>query len=264
MRADIVSRLRAAGCVFAEDEAELLASSARTPGELDAMVERRVSGLPLEHVVGWAEFCGLRIAVEPGVFVPRRRTEFLARQAAAVARPGDVVVDLCCGAGAIAAAVADLVPGVQVHASDVDPVAVGCARRNVPGQVYDGDLYAPLPRTLRGRVAVLTANVPYVPAGEIGLLPAEARAHEPLAALDGGPDGLDVLRRVANGAPDWLAPGGRLLSEVSERQAEAAIEALTTAGLTARVARSAELDAVIIIGQRLCITSGGSPSEDSS
>ena len=77
----IVSTLRAAGCVFAEDEARLLMSAARTPAELDAMVGQRVDGLPLEHVLGWAEFCGLRITVAPGVFVPRRRTEFLVRQA---------------------------------------------------------------------------------------------------------------------------------------------------------------------------------------
>src|ERR1700737_1204230 len=83
----IASRLRAAGCVFAEDEAQLLISTARTPAGLAAMVDQRVAGLPLEHVLGWAEFCGLRIAVDPGVFVPRRRTEFLVRQAAALARP---------------------------------------------------------------------------------------------------------------------------------------------------------------------------------
>jgi release factor glutamine methyltransferase len=254
MPTDIVTRLRQAGCVFAEDEAELLISAARTPEELDEMIGRRVAGLPLEQVVGWAEFCGLRIAVEPGVFVPRRRTEFLARQAAALAGPGDVVVDLCCGAGAIAAAVADLVPGVQVHASDIDPVAVRCARRNVPGQVYQGDLYDPLPASLRGQIRVLTANVPYVPAGEIGLLPAEAREHEPAVALNGGPDGLDVLRRVAAGAPDWLAAGGYLLTEATERQVPAAVEVMADPagpGLTVRVTRSEDLDAVTIIGRSL-------------
>ena len=86
-RSDIVARLRAAGCVFAEDEARLLISEARTPAELTAMVDRRAAGLPLEHVVGWAQFCGLRIAVDPGVFVPRRRTEFLVSEAVSLARP---------------------------------------------------------------------------------------------------------------------------------------------------------------------------------
>jgi release factor glutamine methyltransferase len=250
----IVSRLRAAGCVFAEDEARLLLSAARTPDELDAMVGRRVAGLPLEQVLGWAEFCGLRIIVAPGVFVPRRRTEFLVRQAVAVAGPGDVIVDLCCGAGAIGAALAAAAGQVEVHAADIDPAAVRCARRNVPGpwgHVYQGDLYQPLPAGLRGRVGILVANVPYVPSGEIGFLPPEARAHEPRVALDGGPDGLDVLRRVAAGAPEWLKPGGHLLIETTERQAPSAQAAFAASGLTTRVAGSDDLDATVVIGRLL-------------
>jgi len=247
----IVARLRAAGCVFAEDEARLLADAARTPDELGAMVERRAAGLPLEQVLGWAEFCGLRITVAPGVFVPRRRTEFLVRQAEALARPGAVIVDLCCGAGAIGAALAAAVDRAEVHAADIDPAAVRCARQNLPGgHVYQGDLYQPLPASLRGRVTVLAANVPYVPSGEIGLLPPEARAHEPRAALDGGADGLDVLRRVAAGAPGWLAPGGHLLIETSERQAPRAEAVFTASDLATRVTRSADLDVAIVIGRR--------------
>jgi len=263
-----VSRLRAAGCVFAEDEARLLMSAAGTSAELDAMVSRRAAGEPLEQVIGWAEFCGLRITVAPGVFVPRRRTEFLVRQATvllwggetlipprpprgAMATPGAVIVDLCCGAGAIGAALAAAVAGAEVHAADVDPAAVRCARQNLPaGRVYEGDLYGPLPAGLRGRVQVLTANVPYVPTGEIRYLPPEARVHEPSAALDGGQDGLDVLRRVAAGAPAWLAPGGHLLSETSERQAPLAEGVLAAAGLTARVVSSDDLGATVVIGQR--------------
>ena len=244
----IVARLRAAGCVFAEDEAGLLISAARSPDELRAMVDQRVAGLPLEQVLGWAEFRGLRIAVDPGVFVPRRRTEFLVRQAVALAHPRDVVVDLCCGAGAIAAALAVAIEHAEVHAVDIDPAAVRCARRNVPGRVYEGDLYQPLPALLRGRVAILAANVPYVPTGEIVFLPPEARAHEPAAALDGGPDGLDVLRRVAAGAPEWLAPGGHLLIETSERQVPLAAAAFAACGLVPRVATSADLDATVVIG----------------
>jgi release factor glutamine methyltransferase len=219
------------------------------------MVTRRASGLPLEHVVGWAEFCGLRITVTPGVFVPRWRTEFLVAQAVALARPGDVIADLCCGAGAIGIAVAAAVDRAELHAADIDPAAVGCARQNVAaflgprGHVYQGDLYEPLPRGLRGRVAVAVANVPYVPTSEIALLPAEARVHEPLAALDGGPDGLDVLRRVAAGAPGWLAPGGHLLIETSERQAAAAQAAFAAAGLATRVASSADLGTTVVIGK---------------
>jgi release factor glutamine methyltransferase len=254
----IVTRLRAAGCVFAEDEARLLMSAARTPAELDAMVGQRAAGLPLEQVLGWAEFCGLRITVAPGVFVPRRRTEFLVRQAAALARPGAVIVDLCCGAGAIGAALAAAVEEAEVHAADIDPAAVRCARQNLPGgRVYQGDLYAPLPAGLRGRIAILAANVPYVPSEEIGFLPPEARAHEPRAALDGGADGLGVLRRVAAGAAGWLAPGGYLLSETSERQASLAEAALAAAGLTARVARSADLEATVVIGRRRPVSQPG-------
>ncbi|WP_267246035.1 putative protein N(5)-glutamine methyltransferase [Streptomyces sp. PR69] len=247
----VVDTLRAAGCVFAEDEARLMLSAARTRTELAALVARRAGGVPLEHVLGWAEFCGLRIAVEPGVFVPRRRTEFLAREAAALARPGSVVVDLCCGTGAVAAAVAAAVPGAEVHASDVEPAAVRCARRNLAAagaRVHEGDLYAPLPADLRGRVDVLIANAPYVPTHHIGLLPPEARDHEPLLALDGGADGLDVQRRVATAAPDWLAPGGALLIETSEDQAPSTARAVEDGGLVPRIAESEELYATVVIG----------------
>jgi release factor glutamine methyltransferase len=264
-RSAIVTRLRAAGCVFAEDEARLLMSAARTPAALAAMVDRRAAGQPLEQILGWAEFCGLRIAIDPGVFIPRRRTEFLVRRAAALvrhavgpvgadpARPPSVIVDLCCGSGAVGAALAAALGRVELYAVDVDPAAVRCARRNVAsagGQVYQGDLYGPLPPRLQGHVDVLAANVPYVPTEEVGLLPPEARDHEPRVALDGGADGLDVLRRVTAAAPGWLAPGGHLLFETSERQAPQAAAAAARAGLTPRVARSGRLNATVIIGTR--------------
>ncbi len=276
-RSAVVTRLREAGCVFAEDEAQLLTSAAATPADLAAMVDRRAAGLPLELVLGWASFCGLRIAMDPGVFIPRRRTEFLVREAAAVARaaagaaqPRAVVVDLCCGSGAIGAAVAKLAAGpahpagpargaagpgrrVELHAVDINPAAIRCACRNVAaagGRVYEGDLYEPLPATLLGGVHVLVASPPYVPAGEIGLLPREARRYEPQAALDGGADGLDIARRVIAAARPWLAPGGQLLVELSEHQASRAAEAVARSGLVPRVASSAELDATIVIGTR--------------
>ena len=248
---EIVSRLRAAGCVFAEDEAQLLVSAAASPGELAAMVDRRIAGLPLEHVLGWAEFCGLRIAVDPGVFVPRRRTEFLARKAAAVIQRGAVVVDMCCGSGAVALALTIMVAGIEAHAVDIEPAAVNCARRNLPGaHVYEGDLYQPLPETLRGRVDVLVANAPYVPTEEVGMLPPEARLHEPLVALDGGADGLDIFRRITAEAPQWLAPQGHLLVETSRRQASLAVAILKDAGLAAQVASSKRLHATVVIGRR--------------
>ncbi len=247
--ADVVRALRSAGCVFAEDEAALLMSAATTAADLAALVERRVAGVPLEHVLGWAEFCGLRVDVDPGVFVPRRRTEFLVRQAAALSPPHAVVVDLCCGCGAIGAALTAAGNGIELFAADVDPAAVQCARRNLPAaHLYTGDLYQPLPAAIRGRVDILVANAPYVPSEAIELMPPEARLHEPRFALDGGADGLDVHRRVAAEAPQWLAPGGHLLIETSEQQAAVAVEIFARAGLTPRTAYSADADAAVVIG----------------
>ncbi|MER6355825.1 putative protein N(5)-glutamine methyltransferase [Streptomyces sp. NPDC001634] len=252
-RSSVVSALRSAGCVFAEDEAELILSTARTPDEVTAMVDRRAAGLPLEHVLGWAEFHGLRLAVEPGVFVPRRRTEFLVDQALAQGRNASLVVDLCCGSGAVGAALAAALDGAALHAADIDPAAVRCARRNLAahgGRVHEGDLFDALPDDLRRRVDILVANVPYVPTDQVALLPSEARDHEPLVALDGGSDGLDVLRRVTAEAHRWLAPGGCLLVETSERQVPSAVEAFTRGGLDVRVAVSDELYANVLIGTR--------------
>ncbi|NDU76135.1 putative protein N(5)-glutamine methyltransferase [Actinomadura sp. DSM 109109] len=249
----IVSRLRAAGCVFAEDEARLILSTAPTSGDAAAMVERRAAGEPLEHVLGWAEFCGLRIAVEPGVFVPRPRTGFLVLRARALAPPRPVVLDLCCGSGALGAALASGVEGCTLHAADIEPAAVRCARGNVApygGAVHEGDLFEPVPAGLRGRIDVLLANVPYVPTGDIALMPAEARDHEPRSALDGGADGLGVLRRVTAEAARWLAPGGRLLFETSERQVAGAVAAVEDGGLSAAVETSEEFSATVIVGAK--------------
>jgi release factor glutamine methyltransferase len=250
--AAIAARLRAAGCIFAEEEAELLIRAAPSGPMLGAMVERRAAGLPLEHVIGFAEFCGQRVQVGPGVFVPRRRSELLVRRAADLASPGAVVVDLACGSGAIGLAIAARVPGVELHACDLSTEAVRCARRNlaaIGGHVHAGDLYEPLPARLRGRVAVIAANVPYVPTEAVAFMPPEARDYEPLLALDGGPDGLGVLRRAAAGAPDWLAPAGHLLIEAASGQAERAVAALEGAGLEAAVAVDADLGATVLIGR---------------
>src|SRR5215212_10174454 len=152
--AALVAQLRSAGCVFAEDEARLLRAQARTAPELASMAARRVAGEPLEHVLGWAEFAGLRVAVEPGVFVPRHRSEFLVEQAAGAAPHARVVVDLCCGSGAVGAALLERLGDVELHAADVDDAAVRCARRTLAGrgEVHLGDLWAALPASLRGRV----------------------------------------------------------------------------------------------------------------
>lgn len=226
---DIVATLRAAGCVFAEDEAALILSTARSDAEVERMVAARSEGQPLEIVLGWAELCGIHFSVQPGVFVPRRRTEYLVELARAM-RPR-VVLDLCCGSGAVGAAVG----AEELHAADIDPVAVECARGNVRGTVYEGDLFEPLPASLRGRVDVLTLIAPYVPSDEIELLPREARLYEPRSTLDGGSDGLDLVRRVAAVAAEWLAPGGSVLTEVSERQAPVVVAMFRANGLTAEV-----------------------------
>ncbi|RBY81675.1 putative protein N(5)-glutamine methyltransferase [Geodermatophilus sp. TF02-6] len=253
-RGSVVARLRAAGCVFAEDEAAALLADAPTAEHLEELVARRVAGEPLELVLGWADFCGLRIAVEPGVFVPRRRTGLLVdlagdRLRGAGRRP--VVVDLCCGSGAVGAAVAAAAGPVELHAADVDPVAVRCARRNLGplgGRVHRGDLYAALPAELLGRVDLLAANAPYVPTAAIDLMPPEARDHEPRSALDGGPDGLALQRRVAAGAARWLAPGGTLLLETSRHQAARTAAAVGAGGLQVSVVRDDERDATVVVG----------------
>jgi release factor glutamine methyltransferase len=291
-REGLIARLRAAGCVFAEDEAALLLASAGDPAELERMTARRVAGQPLEHVLGWAEFGGQRIAVDDGVFVPRRRTEFLVDLATALATdratdrasgaatavetdpaiglatergPGGrdaadlpratVVVDLCCGSGALGAVLATRLgtAGTELHAADVDPAAVRCARRNLAplgGQAHEGDLYEALPAGLRGRVNILLANAPYVPTAAIGLLPPEARDHEPSVALDGGTDGLSVLRRVIQGAGDWLAAGGHLLVESSDRQSPDLVAAFAGVGLSIRAVHSDEHDVTVVIATR--------------
>ncbi len=250
---EIVVRLRAAGCVFAEEEAALLVEAGAEG--LEGRVARRIAGEPLEQVLGWAEFAGLRVLVARGVFVPRRRSELLVQEATAllgsISRAA-TVLDLCCGSGAIAGAVASQTPGAQVYAADVDPQAVACARRNLaPERVFEGDLYAALPAELRHRIDVLVVNAPYVPSEEVAFMPREARLYEPRAALDGGADGLDWHRLVAAGATDWLTPEGALLIETSRRQAGRTRDILAAAGFGhTRIVRSDDLDATVVVARR--------------
>lgn len=267
----VVTRLRAAGCVYAEEEAALLLAAGFTAGQLAVAVGRRSAGFPLEHILGWAEFCGLRIAVERGVFVPRRRTELLVHEAvrilgvssaaaeasvsaaSGVPAAGPIVVDLCCGSGAVGLALATLAPGIELHSSDIDPAAVRCARRNVlavGGYVHEGDLYSALPDQLRGRMDILAVNAPYVPTQSISCMPFEARVHEPRVSLDGGRDGLHIQRRVAGQARSWLRRGGHLLIETSRRQARRTAAAMVKGGLRTRVVHSEELDATVVVGLR--------------
>ena len=249
--ADIILRLRASGSVFAEEEAALLVAEATDAVHLESLVSGRVDGQPLEYLVGWAEFAGIRMHVEPGVFVPRHRTEFLVREA--VARGGDAprVLDLCCGTGALGAVILAAVPGAELVAADIDPAAVRSARLNLPAgtRVYEGDLFAAIPGELRGWFDVIVANTPYVPTDAIALMPPEARLHEARWALDGGSDGLDLQRRVAGEAPVWLAPGGWLFMEASEHQAPVSAGILTAAGLEARVDYSDDFESTVVSGR---------------
>jgi release factor glutamine methyltransferase len=251
-RGQAIARLRAAGCVFAEDEADVLIEAAHDDRALAAMVGRRAGGEPLEQVVGYADFCGVRVRLRPGVFVPRVRSELLVRLGTAAIRPDALVVDLCCGSGALGLAVRHRVPGVTLHAADLDPVAVACALDNLaaPDRVHQGDLFEALPGELCGRIDLLLANVPYVATRHLPFLPAEARDHEPRSALDGGDDGLAVFRAVAAGAARWLAPGGLLVSEITEAQTAAATTAVGGNALTASVTTDDDLDARAIVARR--------------
>ena len=254
--ARVVATLRSAGCVFAEEEASLLIAHAADDAELSRLVARRVAGEPLEQIVGWAEFAGLRIAVAPGLFVPRRRTQLMASLAITAARGASarrtVVVDLCCGVGAVGLVIATQVAHTELYSSDLDAAAAECARANLSGLaagVYCGDLFDPLPEHLRGRVDVLVANAPYVPTEAIAGLPPEARDHENHLALDGGRYGLDIIRRIAAGAPSWLTPGGTLFVETSDEQAAAAAAAFAHNGLEARVECDEDLAATVVAGR---------------
>jgi release factor glutamine methyltransferase len=245
----LVAALRSAGCVFAEEEARLILDEASSPAEVMAWAARRMAGEPLEQIVGWAQFAGLRVAVEPGVFVPRRRSELVVE--IACRERADVVVDLCCGSAAIGSALAALWPAAAVHAADSDPAAVACARRNLPAErVHEGDLYDALPGELRGSVDLLVANAPYVPTAAIATMPREARDHEHRVALDGGADGLDVQRRVAAGAADWLRPGGRLVIETGRDQAEHTAALMTRAGFSTSVETDDEIGGTAVLGRR--------------
>jgi release factor glutamine methyltransferase len=204
---DVVDRLRAAGCVFAEDEARLL-------GDDEQLIARRIAGERLEHVLGWTDFCGLRIEVDSGVFIPRPQTEKLA-EAAAELHPA-IALDLFAGTAAIACVVKTRNPEARVVAGELDPQALGCARRNgnrYGVEVVASDVDAGVPPELEGRVDVITANVPYVPTSELPFVPHEG---EPARALDGGSDGDEWVRRVIACAPRWLRPAGVVLFEGPE------------------------------------------------
>lgn len=248
---DVVAQLKQAGCVFAEEEAAILFETAPDTDALKALVARRVSGEPLEHVVGWARFAGIRVPVGPGVFVPRRRTELVARIAQRLAPASGTVVDLCCGAGPIAIALATWRDDLTVIAADIDPLAVDLARQGLEplgGMAVVSDMGAGLPPELAGRVDVVASCPPYVPSQQINLMPHEAREWEPRKALDGGEDGTRMQARVFEAAKALLATGGSCVVETSEHLVDATVAAATHAGFAASVEDDESLGAVAVIG----------------
>jgi release factor glutamine methyltransferase len=219
-RVSVTQMLTEAGCIAAREEAdELLQAAAGDPDVLDDLVARRTTGEPIAWLTGTVTFCDIRLFVAPGVYVPRKQTEPLARRAATLLPQEGVAVDLCTGVGAIAAVLAAAVPTARVLATELDDNAVRCAQRNGV-EVLAGSLYDPLPREFEHRIDVLTAVVPYVPTESLRLLPRDVQAFEPRLALDGGVDGTDLLVEVVRGSTRWLRPGGWLLLELGGDQAE--------------------------------------------
>jgi release factor glutamine methyltransferase len=219
-RDELAALLARAGFIAADAEAgELLARAAGDAALLEALVARRLTGEPLAWITGHVTFCGLEVSVAPGVYVPRRQSETLARRAVARLPAEGTAIDLCTGAGAIALTLQSAHPKARVVASDVDERAVACAAGNGV-EVYHGDLFAPLPPGLSGSVDVVVGVVPYVPTPELSLLQRDTFAFETPLSYDGGPDGAAILRRVAADGLHALRPGGALLLELGGRQAD--------------------------------------------
>jgi release factor glutamine methyltransferase len=240
-RSRVVRALAEAGFLAPDAEAdELVRAAAEGRGRLADLLARRTAGEPLAWVTGSVVFCGLRVCVDAGVFVPRPHSEPLASRAAELLPRAGTAVDLCTGSGAVAAVLRAARQGATVLATDVDPAAVACASRNGVLALL-GDLDEPLPPAVLGRVDVLTAIVPYVPSEELRLLPRDVLAHEPRRALDGGAGGTALLERAAVASARWLALGGTVLLEIGGDQASAIEATLTNAGLSVvRVHRDAE------------------------
>lgn len=258
---ELVARLRRAGCVFAEEEARALEDAAVDDADLDSLCSRREAGEFLERIVGSVELMGERLVVGPGAFIPRQRTRLLVEQTlvaldrrrAQAPGAGPVLVEACCGVAPVAAIAVRRQPDLEVHATDLSDGALDAARRNLhPGAgLHRGDLLAALPAALVGRVDVIAAVPPYVPTAEIALMPREAREHEERAALDGGADGLDVVRRLISQSVGWLRePGGLLLAEMHRSQIAAALAHGADHGLVGDAVEGADgLTAVVRLGR---------------
>lgn len=248
MATSVILKLREAGCVFAEDEARLLCEHAKDQDHLHELVERRIAGEPLEYLVGFVEFLGRPYSLGPGVFIPRQRSELLVDVATWIGHDGSGtdILDLCCGVGALGIAVRNRIAG-RVIGADISAEAVAYARENGISETYTGDLFAALPDVYRNKISVLIANAPYVPRTAIADMPRESREYEPVFAVDGGSDGMDIQRRVLAEAGDWLAPGGSLFTETSAPQAEALLQEAVELGWNAWVIRDGERGAHVLV-----------------
>jgi release factor glutamine methyltransferase len=212
-----------------EEADELLLAAGNDALALAGLVSRRVAGEPLAWLVGHAPFVGLEVPVSPGVYVPRWQSSELVLRAAAHLPDSGAAADLCTGSGAIALALARARPRARIVASDNDPAAVDNARSNGV-EVYQGDLFAPLPGELHGHLDVVVAVVPYVPTPALTLLPHDTLTYEDVAHYDGGTNGTAVLERVAAESPAYLRRGGRLLLELGGEQAESLAPVLERLG----------------------------------
>ncbi|HRE03705.1 MAG TPA: HemK family protein methyltransferase [Ilumatobacteraceae bacterium] len=221
------AQLEAAGCITADAEALELRRAAPDDATLRSWIQRRMDGEPLAWITGSTTFCGRRILIDPGVYVPRWQTEALARRAADVLpRDGGRAVDLCTGSGAVAAHLAAEAPDAIVIATDLDVRSARCARRNGVIAIV-ADLGEPIRST---SADVVTAVAPYVPTASIDLLPSDVRPFEPRLALDGGRDGLDIVHRAAITAARLLRPAGWFLTEIGGDQADILHDVLVRLG----------------------------------
>jgi release factor glutamine methyltransferase len=199
------------------------------------LVKRRAEGEPTAYLVGRREFYGRPFRVTPAVLVPRPETELLVEAALAALPEGGSALDLCTGSGAIAVSLALEKAGARVAATELSPTALEVARENAAAlgatvELLQGDLFAPLAADRRFDVVV--SNPPYVPSGELPGLSREVRREPPLA-LDGGADGLALLRRIVTETPRFLTPGGTLLLEMHESHSEALPALCRQAGFAA-------------------------------
>jgi release factor glutamine methyltransferase len=206
-----------------------------------ALVERRLTGEPVNYITGHFRFCGLDLLVRPGVFSPRASSELMVELAVSRLRRrrgSRVAVDVATGAGAVALAVAAKTRAGNVWGTDISPEAARLGRTNARRLQLDnvrfvtGDMLAALPRALRGTVDVVTIHPPYVARQEVRTLPVEIRRFEPRHTLtDGSDDGLRLVRRLGADVPDWLRPGGFVLVEIAPYLARGTATVLRRSGL---------------------------------